>query len=342
MKPLAVAFAFLFVSSSLIAQDVRPIRDDVGYCWNAEQMKRLVDYLATTEKDTLGQNAFVAAVSPHDDYLYTARIYYPLFRSIRSREIVIFGVTHRTVQNEIGDPQGILLFDEHKAWTGCGKPVEISSLREFIKSRLDTQYFKVSNKAHQLEHSIEAMVPWLQYFNPEVKITPIMVTAMSFERMDAVSEKLGAAVAEYVVKARLVPGRDIFFLCSSDANHYGKDFDNIPFGEDNDAHIKATEQDRQIANSCIIGKVQPTKIRNFTEKMNNVVWCGKYSIPFGLLTTERIIRKILGKELIGSLLRYSDSYTEGVLPLMQTGMGTTAPFSLKHWVGYVTVGFRAE
>ena len=73
---------------------------------------------------------------------------------------------------------------------------------------------------------------------------------------------------------------------SSDANHYGMDFDNAPFGEDEPAHRKATGQDVRIAESCIAEDIEPPKIFN-----------------------------------------------------IQMGMGTTAPFSLKHWVGYLSAAF---
>jgi AmmeMemoRadiSam system protein B len=200
----------------------------------------------------------------------------------------------------------------------------------------------VDNKAQVLEHSIEAMVPWLQYFNPDVKIKPVMVTQMPFERMEEVSEKLSTILSEYIKENQLVPGRDIFFLCSSDANHYGRDFSNVPFGDDSAAHAKGIEQDRQIAEKYLSGVVEAEKIQHFTEVMKNLVWCGKFSVPFGLLTAEKTMRKAFGKKITGTILRYSDSYSEGVLPLRQTGMGTTAPFSLKHWVGYLAMGFSLE
>jgi len=38
--------------------------------------------------------------------------------------------------------------------------------------------------------------------------------------------------AAYIRANKLQLGRDIVFLISADANHYGRDFDNIPFGED--------------------------------------------------------------------------------------------------------------
>ncbi len=342
MKALHIALSIVCVSSGLIAQEIRPIRDNAGYCWNIDQMKRLVDYLSVCESNVPPENPLVAAVSPHDDYLYAAPVYYPLFRSMRAKEVLIFGVTHASVRKEIGDPRGILLLESFQSWSGCGRPVEISPLREFIRSKLDTQYFAVNNKAHRLEHSIEAMVPWLQYFNPQVKITPIMITAMDFDRMDEISDRLSSILSAYIESNRLVIGRDIFFLCSSDANHYGKDFDNIPFGEDSLAHAKAIDRDRHIADSLVVGKVEPEKLRKFIEAMKSVVWCGKYSIPFGLLTAEKTVQKVLGENLSGAVLRYSDSYSGGILPLKNTGMGTTAPSSLKHWVGYLSAGFRLK
>lgn len=339
---LLIVVAVGFSISSLVAQEIRPVRDSIGFCWNSGQMKRLVDYVATNEREPVPRQVFIAGISPHDDFLYAGHVYFPLFRTVRAEEVVIFGVTHGTVRKEIGDPQGILILDEHRSWRGCGREAQISPLREYIRNNLDTQYCRVSDKAHELEHSIEAMVPWLQYFTPDVKITPVMVTQMPFERMDQVSERLSTILSEYIKKNRLVPGRDIFFLCSSDANHYGRDFTNVPFGEDSAGHAMGIEQDRQIAERYLTGAVEGEKIRQFTETMKNLVWCGKFSVPFGLLTTEKTMRKAFGKKIDGTILRYSDSYSEGVLPLKQTGMGTTAPFSLKHWVGYLAMGFFLE
>ena len=53
----------------------------------------------------------------------------------------------------------------------------------------------------------------------------------------------------------------------------------------------------------------------------------------------KIIKMVSGKNLDGKLFDYSDSWTEGVIPIKHTHMGLTAPFSLKHWVGYASAGF---
>jgi AmmeMemoRadiSam system protein B len=324
------------------AQTIRQYRDTVGYCWKLDQMTRLIEYLASVEKDTPIAPTFIAGVAPHDDYLYAAKVYYPLFRSLKTKEVVIFGVTHKTVRMEIGDPKNILLFDSFDSWRGLRSNVPISPLREFVKARLDTSMFAVNNKAHQLEHSIEAFIPFLQYFNPDIRITPIMVTAMPYERMEQVSTRLAEIFSEYIQKEKLILGRDIVFLSSCDANHYGKDFDNAPFGEDEEAHTKGIAQDKNFCNTYLIDVITPQKIKGLTEEMGKVVWCGKFSVPFGLLTAEKTAESIPYRKLAGTILRASDSYTEGVLPLKETSMGTTAPVSLKHWVSYFSAAYYSR
>ncbi|MGC8596067.1 MAG: AmmeMemoRadiSam system protein B [Candidatus Kryptoniota bacterium] len=332
-----------FSGSTKFGQDdERPVRDNVGFCWNPLEMERLISYLKENNSISSPPRHMVAAISPHDDYLYAARVYYPLYRVFRAREVVIFGVTHSTVRSQIGDPHNIIILESYRKWHGLTHPVSISPLRDFIKARLDTSDYMVSNKAHALEHSIEALIPFLQYFNPDVKITPIMVTQMQFEKMDEISGKLSSIVSEYIKTNHLVPGKDIAFLISSDANHYGPDFNNNPFGVDLDAHTKATYQDKLIAQRDLEGKITPQKVKDFSGEMKNVVWCGKFSIPFGLLTVEKVVRDLNSDSLEGKLIAYSDSYTEGVIPLKNTGMGTTAPFSLKHWVGWLSAAYYID
>ena len=63
-------------------QEVRPVRDDIGFCWQRPQMKRLMDLLAASERQEFPVRDMVAGISPHDDYLYAGRVYYPLFKKL--------------------------------------------------------------------------------------------------------------------------------------------------------------------------------------------------------------------------------------------------------------------
>ncbi len=157
--------------------------------------------------------------------------------------------------------------------------------------------------------------------------------------MDTISNQLSIIIAEYIAERHLKLGKDIVFLMSSDADHYGEDFDNSPYGEDARAHEEATANDRRIAHKDLDGVLSDDKVEDLTHEMDNTLWCGKFSVPFGLLTAEKTVSKVPGKKLDGKVLRYSDSYSESVLPLRNTGMGTTAPASYKHWCGWLSAAF---
>jgi AmmeMemoRadiSam system protein B len=341
---LLILFSSFFI---LHSQSLRPIRDDVGFCWSADEMNSFMNFLAIDAKTEITVNKkLIGGISVHDDYLYAGKIYFPLFNKIKTKEVVIFGVTHGTVRKEMNDPQNVLILDEHEKWKGPYGFIEISPLREIIKSKLDKNFFVVSNKAHQIEHSIEALIPFLQYYNRGIKITPIMVTQMPFESMESVSKKLSRIILAYVKEKNLELGKDIFFLISNDANHYGEDFNNSPYGLDAEAHKTATENDKRIIEENLNGEVSGQKLYQLTKviwsgttsKKPIPIWCGRYPIVFGLITLKNIVENLLNKPIEGKLFGYSDTFTEKVLPIKNTSMGLTAPFSYRHWCGWFSLG----
>ena len=344
-----ILFMSVMLNRKVNAQSVRPIRDNVGFCWSASEMDNVISFLDkndNAEKSFPSRN-LVAAISPHDDYLYAGRIYYPLFKLIHAKEIVIFGVTHGTVRKAMDDPKNILIFDKFDKWKGPYGNVEISPLREILKNNLPKSEFIISNKAQKIEHSIEAMIPFLQHYNRNIKITPVMVTEMPYSRMDSVSSNFAEIVEKYISKNNLKLGKDIFFLISSDANHYGEDFSNSPYGLDKKAHKSATDRDKQIAGNHFNCEITTADIKDLSRQIwdsNNKkkiipLWCGRYPIIFGLSTVDKIVHKLNGEKLEGKLFKYSDTKTEGVLPIKGTHLGTTAPVSYKHWVGFLSAGF---
>ncbi len=150
-KLFLLCFTLLSTFCTLHSQSLRPIRDGVGFCWNASEMVSFINYLSAEVKFEKPDSKLIGGISVHDDYLYAGKIYYPLFSRIRAKEVVIFGVTHGTVRKEMNDPKNVLILDEHKEWIGPYGNVEISPLRELIKNKLDKDYIMISNKAHQIE-----------------------------------------------------------------------------------------------------------------------------------------------------------------------------------------------
>jgi hypothetical protein len=173
-----------------------------------------------------------------------------------------------------------------------------------------------------------------------------MVTQMPSERMDSISGKLSEIISDYIKQNHLVPGKDIFFLISNDADHYGEDFNNSPYGMDLNAHKIATENDQRIIKENFTGKINHDKVLRITKELwpdstNQKpipLWCGRYPIVMGLLTIDKVMNNLTDKGISGKLFKYSDSMTERVLPIKNTSMGLTAIFSPKHWCGWFTLG----
>lgn len=341
-----IIFVLLLLTFHLTAQNIRPIRDSIGFCWKADEMNRFINFLdEKNEKENFTSNNLIAAISVHDDYLYAGKIYYPLYKLIKAKEVVIFGVTHGSVRKELGDLKDVLILDEFDEWKGVYSNVKISELREKIKSKLPKENFIVNNKAHSIEHSIEALIPFLQYYNRNIKITPIMVTQMSFEKMEETSNQLSKIIYEYIAEKNLQLGKDIFFLISNDANHYGEDFNNSPYGLDLTAHQIATDEDKRIINANLNCEINKASIEKLSKEIipNNSkkifpLWCGRYPITFGLLTIDKLLNDFYSKKIYGKLFKYSDTLTEKVLPFKDTSMGLTTIFSPKHWCGWFTLG----
>lgn len=346
-KYFLILFVLCAQINSAYAQSVRPIRDDIGFCWNGDEMNYFVDWLENNcEESNHTYENLIGGISVHDDYLYAGRVYFPLFKLIRAREVVIFGLVHGTVRKEVGNFSDAIILEDFDEWKGPYGNLKISPLREILKSKLNSEYFTVNNNAHSVEHSIEALIPFLQYYNRQIKITPIMISQMSFERMDKISGKLSEIITEYSTQNKLEPGKDIFFLISNDANHYGVDFNNSPYGLDLKAHELATNNDKRILAENFEGNFTSEKIINITKELwpdaqnqkQIPLWCGRYPIVMGLLTIKKTIKLTSGNEVFGKLFKYSDTLSEKVLPINKTSMGLTAVFSPKHWCGFFTLG----
>lgn len=350
MRGLIVLVVVSCLALPVCGQGVRPVREGSSCSWSGSQFEEFWGSLgsdAVKVPDEAGR--LVAGISPHGSYSDAGRVYYPLFERISAREVVIFGVVHRPTRNKLGQPQDKLIFDSYDQWQGPYGKTEVSPLRDTIKERLDARYVMVNDEAICMDHSIDELLPFLQRASREARITPILVTPMSFDTMEVVSAQLAGIVTGYMKENQLEAGKDICFLISADANHYGQDFNNVYFGEGIEAHRKATAHDRELIHTYLEGPVsfqrQKALFRQLSgedfKSYGHVVWCGHYTIPFGLLTASQVVQEQRpGKPLVGRPFRYGDSYTDGVLAVQAAGQEVVNPTSLlEHWYGYFSAGF---
>jgi AmmeMemoRadiSam system protein B len=324
-------------------------RDAVGFATNAAQMAevwRLAgEWPQPIPLATLPADARVAGViSPHDDYVYAGRVYRAILPEVQARRVIVVGVFHGWRKFDARDR---LVFDTYRTWRAPDGPVAVSPLRDEVVARLPADTVVVSNAMHDAEHSVEAIVYWLRHRRPDLEIVPILVPMMPEARMREVADALSRALAARMRHHGWTLGRDLQIVISADAVHYGADFKHTPFGlGGREAYARAVANDTRVLES-FAGPVTDTRahlaLETFTDPGDpgryRLTWCGRFSIPFGMMLISRVARA-LGDE--GVELRpivHATSLSAPPLRVKTPGLGVTAPATFEHFVGYAAAAF---
>jgi AmmeMemoRadiSam system protein B len=337
---------------------IRKIVDKIGYATTAEQMRSVVEQATARESLNIRNiqhrygldedTRFLAAVCPHDDYVYAAPMYVHVIPYVKARVVVIFGVCH--VAQSFG-LENRLVFDSYDSWHASYGPVPVSSLREDILNEIPKEDFIVNDDAQSREHSVEAIVPFLQHYNPEVHIVSILVPYMEWNRLDELSFRLAEVLHRIITRHQWTLGNDLAFLSSLDCVHYGDqgwgDGGHDPFGTSIEGYEKAVTRDTGLTTEYLTGQLSGDNLKelfnNLVESNNpkkyRITWCGRFSVPFGLNCLLHLSDKLGVPRSHGILLKYDTSVALGELDHKSLGIGVTAPSNLHHWVGYAALGY---
>ena len=328
------------------ALKIRPLKDTVGFAQYSWQMDSLMSRIKRLGWEAHPGLPWKFAICPHDDYTYVGKLYPELLQNIKAPNLILIGVAHKAAQLHIEDS---LVFDSYKCWKGPWKNISVSPAMEEIFSLLAGKFAIVNDSLQKIEHSVEAMIPFLQYFNRNISIIPILVPTMSPERMEACGKALADAIRAVAKGHKWEWGTDYAIIVTTDAVHYGNEdwggVDRAYFGCDENGNIKARDHEAEIIDSCFTGELKPEKIRlfnNFTLKSENYrdykwTWCGRYSVPVASYASYYLNES---KPLSGELVGYSTSITSAHIPVDDIVMGRTAIATNCHWVGYASIGYR--
>lgn len=334
------------------AGGVRAPFDTVGYAHTAEAIETVVRGAREAEGERLappGETPWLAAIAPHDDWVYAARVYVHAFTDLRAGHVVLVGVAHHA--RDFPESEGRLVFDSFEAWHGPYGDVPISPLREDLLAALPPEDVLVSDALHAGEHSLEGLVPFLQHVRRDAAIVPILVPFAAFDRIAELADRAGRALAEATERRGLAPGADVAILISSDAVHYGDEGWGgrafADFGVDGAAYDAAVARDLALIADHLAGPVEIEKLRAFSAAVvaddvheYRIPWCGRFSVPFGLALLRAFASARGLPAPSGVLLRYGTTLDPGRTDWPVPGLGATAPASLRHWVGFAAIGYR--
>ncbi|MDP2919419.1 MAG: AmmeMemoRadiSam system protein B [Dehalococcoidia bacterium] len=161
-------------------------------------IKKMVDEKAEKE-DVTGYYA------PHAGYPYSGPVAGAVVSRVKLTDtIVIMGPTH----TGMGEPFSIMT---EGSWRTPLGDVEIdSALAEKILA--GSSYLKSDVAAHIEEHAIEVQLPFIQYFKPDFKLVPIVLSHATAE----VYKSIGKSIARAIKQS----GKPVLIVASGDMTHY--------------------------------------------------------------------------------------------------------------------------
>jgi AmmeMemoRadiSam system protein B len=345
-------------SAAAPASSIRAQKDTIGYATRPDQVDALVKLVDSLEAARYASNAaafpqmkqepMIAAICPHDDYLYAGRGYVHVMRFVKAPRVILFGVSHTARRRGIQDK---LIFGDFSAWKVGGRTCPVSPVRDEIIAALPPAVVLVNDTIQSEEHSLEGFVPMLMHYVPKIEIVPILVTRMSGPDFDAAADTLASVIARIMNGHGWKLGTDVQILISADCVHYGDEDwggrNYAPFGTGEKGYEKGVAQDRDVIRSSLVGSLSPARIGVFRNMVENddfqqpykITWCGVYSIPFGLNVLDRLCAREKRAAPDGFMLVYGTSLAPPKLPLAHTGLGVTAIATERHWVGYTAIGY---
>lgn len=338
---------------------IRQPIDTIGFATNAWQMDSVVNRINRiygSGIDSMCRRNFPdektplrLAICPHDDYTYAGFLYESVIPHIKAKTVIIFGVAHKAKFFKVEQK---LVFDNFDEWKEPYGNTRISALREDIIKKLPKDEYIINDSLQQAEHSIEAIVPFLQYHNRDVQIIPILIPAMDFSMMKKYSMELARVIDKVMKDKNLKWKEDIAILISNDAVHYGDEDwggkNYATYGCDTAGYENALNHENEIIDNSLLPQLDTSTIHKF---FNYTVqpgkwreyqwpWCGLYTVPFGLLTGMYLSQIRNEERLNGINLGYSTSVDHKPLPVDDLNMGKTAVATLHHWVGFAAIGYK--
>ncbi|MCV6629283.1 MAG: AmmeMemoRadiSam system protein B [Flavobacteriaceae bacterium] len=329
-----------------VIEKIRKVHDTIGFAQYAWQMDSIYSRLGIVDGPINAK--WKMAICPHDDYKYAGALYHKSLEGIQANTIILIGVAHKARNYDLQDK---IVFGTHQSWQSPYGELKVSDWNQKIYRKLPPETYTVHDDMMELEHSLEAIIPFLHKKNKDLKIVPILVPYMQYADIEKISTQLAAVVAGVMDDAKKALGEDVAIIISNDAVHYGDEqwsANLAPYGTDAAGTKKARQHDLRIIKECLTGTLDNQKILQFTQetvkaedyKEYKWIWCGRYSVPFGLAFGNKLNLIFHSKALKGVSLGYSSSIDHELIKVEDLGMGTTAIATNRHWVAYTGVAYQ--
>ncbi len=224
------------------------------YSDNTQELIKTVSsfFAKETEPDFAKVKPFLTML-PHAGHIYSGHVTAKTLSEIElGSRIIILCPNHRGVGKNYGVwPSG--------AWqNSIGQiPIDIDLAEKIVEN----SPFTFDQQAHIAEHSIEVILPFLQYTVPILYIIPISIS--SLENVEAAASKLAEVIKN--------SDKDISIIVSSDMNHFAGEEEN-------------RRKDNLALEAFLAGDV--LKLLDIVNK-ENISMCGVLPAVLGLMVAKK-------------------------------------------------------
>jgi AmmeMemoRadiSam system protein B/AmmeMemoRadiSam system protein A len=267
-----IIFLSLFLCISFAwSQGIRKaVRAGQFYEKKAEILSQQIDkFLENVKKRPSPGEEILALIVPHAGYVYSGQVAAYAYRLIQGKDyesVVIIAPSHYHGFNGCSIyPRG-----------GYETPLGTAEIDESLAAQIsEASGFKYIPKAHQVEHSVEVQVPFIQKTLPQAKIVPIV--------MGYPTRKTIIRLADALIE--VLPGKNAMIIASTDMSHF------YPKKRANDTDSKTIALIQSFETSALLKKL---------ERGENIM-CGGGPVVSSLLYAQE-----RGKAKV-EILHYSDS-----------------------------------
>lgn len=176
------------------------------YPANPQRLSSMIESYLNEAAEGLKPNSIVGVVSPHAGYVYSGPVAAFSFRPLMGSDAtlaVVLAPSHRARFN------GAAYIAEGVYESPLGDVEIDATVGNALK---DKKYFTHLPEAHQIEHSLEVQVPFLQKVLHSFSLVPVIVGTTELE--------ICAGIADDLAQVLKVEERRCIIVISTDLSHY--------------------------------------------------------------------------------------------------------------------------
>ena len=255
----------------------QPVVDGQFYPADKEELTQMISQFLEKVELPKTEGEVRALIVPHAGYVFSGGVAAYGFKAVQGQDIktvILIGSSHH--QYLAG-----AVIDSFDVWqTPLGQIDLDTDLRDILVK--ENSLFEVDSIPHQPEHSLEVEVPFLQSVLKDFKILPILVSQLSKDDLEKISQTLAKHIDEQTL-----------IVASSDMSHYP-------------AYEQANQADKKVIEAILTGQVvNLQETINQIEKENianlDTCLCGQGAVEVVI----KVAQEIKVSEI--KLLKYANS-----------------------------------